>query len=479
MTLTLAIILSSLFSPTNGYNGNLFEQVKVQKEDMQHIESFTSTYFNGHDFLYIDALYDFSGTKRYYEIAYEDVGYAIYDTISKEVVEFAENSISPYHSYVNEKKLFIGPIGHFVSIDGAIVDIRTRTQLSTDEIQFLCLKQAQHDRFLLDKKNDGESNHYTTESLLLNNPPVTYSIPRAYYFQNLRKYGSNQLGTCSYIAIQMLLSYYDTFSNDDLISEIYDNPSIIANSQSIPQHTDSPGSLESFHQYLVSFGEEEYGYGLGMYPEEQRTLLQGYLNSRNFISDFSTFYDEDPEPSSYIVNLIKSAIYDGRPVIIDWSGMRLPGEPVSYGNHSVVAFEYINTYVTVNTGWNDLNVVNSSFDYVYGIIDLELSANFPNYLSDNYRLSTGQYVVEGNTHSHRHNTSMHSDYDDYLETTWQNKYLIYSSNYHRLTCWHDGYVFQQHSQNFNPDDNPCICGYYRPPLYLYVSQKEEDFLEVN
>lgn len=43
------------------------------------------------------------------------------------------------------------------------------------------------------------------------------------YFSNLQKYlPSNIVGSCSYVAIASVLSYYDNFYNDDIIPEKYE-----------------------------------------------------------------------------------------------------------------------------------------------------------------------------------------------------------------------------------------------------------------
>ena len=46
------------------------------------------------------------------------------------------------------------------------------------------------------------------------------------YFSNLvDNFGNNTHGTCSYVAIGMLLSFYDSYWNDNLIPESYDKVS--------------------------------------------------------------------------------------------------------------------------------------------------------------------------------------------------------------------------------------------------------------
>ena len=50
-----------------------------------------------------------------------------------------------------------------------------------------------------------------------------------YYFSNLKdNYGYNTMGSCGYVATAMMLSYYDTYLNDDIISPVFDVPVNIA-----------------------------------------------------------------------------------------------------------------------------------------------------------------------------------------------------------------------------------------------------------
>ena len=45
------------------------------------------------------------------------------------------------------------------------------------------------------------------------------------YFEGLQEnYPLNLLGSCTYVALTMLLTYYDTYLNDNIIPEVYDVP---------------------------------------------------------------------------------------------------------------------------------------------------------------------------------------------------------------------------------------------------------------
>lgn len=121
-------------------------------------------------------------------------------------------------------------------------------------------------------------------------PNATF-IDNAFYFDNCHYYADNDDGICGIVAAQIILNYYDTFQNDNLIDEQYD-----AVSQSTSAVTDlsgwmhSPGSGESiiyqnnqsFSDVLTDVAEDSLLINVndGMTAGEVRTLLHNYTNSR-------------------------------------------------------------------------------------------------------------------------------------------------------------------------------------------------------
>ena len=71
----------------------------------------------------------------------------------------------------------------------------------------------------------------------------------SYYFFNLREnFGNNIFGTCSYVSIGMLLSFYDTYWDDAIIPEEYDavanfnqSRQLGADFDLLPSNISSPG----------------------------------------------------------------------------------------------------------------------------------------------------------------------------------------------------------------------------------------------
>ena len=84
----------------------------------------------------------------------------------------------------------------------------------------------------------------------------------SYYFKNLREnFGNNAFGSCGYVAIGMLFSFYDAYWNDDIIPSQYDvNAQYIpsTNSNVVPYNTNSPGVKFESRDLFKELTKEEY-----------------------------------------------------------------------------------------------------------------------------------------------------------------------------------------------------------------------------
>lgn len=86
-------------------------------------------------------------------------------------------------------------------------------------------------------------------------------IENNYYFKNLHEnIGDNKYGSCAYVALGSLLSYYDIFYNDNIVPDTYTLNGVTKkfiedeyiNQLDITMCTQSPGYTESFHQFLIN-----------------------------------------------------------------------------------------------------------------------------------------------------------------------------------------------------------------------------------
>ncbi|MDE7264292.1 MAG: C39 family peptidase [Anaeroplasmataceae bacterium] len=220
-------------------------------------------------------------------------------------------------------------------------------------------------------------------------------IKESYYFQKLfHYYGFNEDNhICTIIASQILLGYYDTFQDDNIVDEMFEiNGGTRSKTKNLAEFLTSPGtgkydedsnqSDQRFRDLLIETGIEANNKdprGNGYYTDEQVNLIKKYLDSKKVTYKIN-FYQGTTEELKVnkIVNLIKSTIQSGRPIIVNGA------------EHSAVAYAYDETYVYVNDGlghfgavlWSAYTNTQSTTNYDIGAIDIEFTSS--HHHSDNY-----------------------------------------------------------------------------------------------
>lgn len=313
-------------------------------------------------------------------------------------------------------------------------------------------------------------------------PPIVPTIENYYstnkeftvdYFSNLKSnILNNVLGNCGLTAISMLLGYYDTYWNDDIILPQYDEVGILVNNNL--NNNGSPGVKDSTTFSFSSNNLADYEkiterdnfitekilqkdtdfFGLmlyyarlnGIYDSQDTdsdntnlgigydgmvAILDTYLLYNEVLSSCSTlqhnkvgnFLNQD-EMRNYIISLVEQ----GQPVIIGGNGQK---NGKSYA-HICVAYDYdpINDILIGNGGWGsgsfDLNGerlynltlnLDSYFntkiaDFYYIDIADDVVHNHPrNY----FNYTNNQYICscELETHNHKYNYVTHDTLDHY------------------------------------------------------------------
>ena len=210
------------------------------------------------------------------------------------------------------------------------------------------------------------------------------------YFNNLNSnFGNNAYGSCTYVSIGMLLSFYDSYWDDSFIPEQYDVNAYFqstlqqnADFEFPPFDVDSPGimfesnSLVSnlnMNEYLnvVSnnsntyfqfkliqlgkslFGNEKFDNStnpLGMTHSELISFLNYYLFTYRSMSSSNVLITSENSNSLMVRNYTISKIRDGIPVIL-----RAKKIGTSNSGHSFIAYDYDenNNEIYVHTGWRD------------------------------------------------------------------------------------------------------------------------------
>lgn len=207
------------------------------------------------------------------------------------------------------------------------------------------------------------------------------------YFSNLRSnYPYNTHGTCSYTALAMFLSYYDTYWDDSIIPEQYEqratfDPSNDGNADFdlVPFGTESPGLRSEDFDEVSEMTQSEYAQfvedtGNMYFQSRLMNIADDYLGSVDFDenSSFGMTYQElfglarhyvytytnlDPEftsiwgfgggrPSNRIA--VIGQLEEGNPVLIRCSSPDL-------GTHAMVAYDYDRDtdQIYVHTGWKN------------------------------------------------------------------------------------------------------------------------------
>ena len=199
-----------------------------------------------------------------------------------------------------------------------------------------------------------------------------------YYFKNLAyNFPLNSHGSCNYTAVAMLLSYFDTYWDDTIIPEQYEQISI-ASSSNLPELNTfhSPGVVSEqenvwnmsnqtytsfvystaniyFQSYLINLmlnNVELNETSLGLDLNGILQLLNKYFNKQN--KSFSDMFNMLTRVNSNdIVEFAKTHILQGRPVLL-----RLRNTNTGEG-HTVIAYDCNGNDIFVHTGWQKNSTV--------------------------------------------------------------------------------------------------------------------------
>ncbi len=291
------------------------------------------------------------------------------------------------------------------------------------------------------------------------------------YFVNLGNHiGYNEKqATCGYVALAMLLCYYDTYYNPNIVSDsytAYGNNSIspgtniepASNTTNIFDYYDFLRNHKDtcLHSYLVLKGKgallsnpqsvaANFQYEFGTSESIITSLANSYLGDLNIsnytINSISKPEGLDMDQAEEIHDFIISEINAGRPVF------------AGYNNHAQIIYGYDDTKYYVHKGYvgqeqstysHGRGLSYSTQDFAAISIHFESSPHVHsyNYFDDgvgNYYCACGTYKP---VHVH--------DYTDH--------YVYFSSNYHLSYCACGAHITELHSYRINLHNNPCVCG---------------------
>ncbi len=287
----------------------------------------------------------------------------------------------------------------------------------------------------------------------------------AYYDNLIYNYGYNSNDSCGYIALSMLLSYYDNYISDDIIDEKYDVSTNNTTNDFI-KYRISPGTLcetghehknyhtyydyilatknYNFHTYLISLGIEagvnkksDDGYPTSM--NDRIKVLKKYLDSKNIdYSIDSKQFKTSKKIKEYVIENIKK----GYPVLV--------GVKNNYNAHAVIAYEYDETndkiYCHMGDALHTRNTI-EDVEFTKYVNAMVLKINQPH-------THTNNYVVNGQTYCYC-NTHL-KVYDDIKHNY---KYTcIDSSNHHAYCSCGENFIDKhEFKRTFNSGKAKSVC----------------------
>ena len=161
---------------------------------------------------------------------------------------------------------------------------------------------------------------YDLNSTISNTVIENVTVPAGYYFANLKEnFPTNTVGSCGYIATEILLSYYDVFYNADIIPEqAYGQnmiTSVSTNSYDLRYCSNSPGPSESFNQMMID-SVAPYAGITNSATDLALTYNEMVLLLNKFMQSFSEYNYNYQVAQLLTMNSILSELDLGRPVIL-------------------------------------------------------------------------------------------------------------------------------------------------------------------
>ncbi|MBO4666941.1 MAG: hypothetical protein J5666_02265 [Bacilli bacterium] len=327
---------------------------------------------------------------------------------------------------------------------------------STEEELLHYDNQKHNLRFALQENEEGnnDQNKEVDETRILQSSTFKYR----YFINMIDNFGNNDVGSCGYVAMAMLLTYFDTYWDDNIVPSDYEVSGSMS-SLDVSYCFSSPGTnreeccpTEYLPFYDSSLGND-YGvpnnysnyknwiytnyynnslhtkliidylgvntpYGPGVGPSTFSSVFSEYFSSINY-SDY--YYIRSPvgatsaEVKSWVIDQI---VNHDRPVILGRAG------------HVAIAYDYNSAYdiVYVHNGW--LNSTHAAFYYDFDDAHTLVFTGNHNH--------SNNYIYENQSYCH---CQLNSHYHKY-------SYLIESDIQHCWICYCGAYGYENH--NFVP-----------------------------
>lgn len=314
-----------------GYNR--FDNFLFNQNDMENISDLTGIILNEEgafdELLYNIDIYSIEGANKFELLQFENE-YVIYDKEDDLIVE-NKTGFSPYNNYLDEFIIYLNTseeeTHYLYANETSIYDLNYSSVLDKNQVETFAqdLSEESGKYYLFDDYGDN--------AVLIKN---------SFYFEHLRGlHGNNTDGTCGLVAAQILLSYYDTFQNDNIIAEIYDVTTNFY--EAIGRDSvDSPGTDQNFYNYLEDFlvNNDIANSAISMNIYSEKDLIYKYVRSRGIA--FAEKWVEGnygDAMTNAASNSIRDAVNNDRPIFVGAQG------------HATVAYGYDDNYIYLYDGW--------------------------------------------------------------------------------------------------------------------------------
>lgn len=302
-----------------------------------------------------------AGNDDYTFYALAPFGYAILYNGTNGLMEacYTFDATIPIDTNTHLSYYYGGPGVYCIQKNGLLFDVLNNSFISDDDLTIALESENSVHQFERNKFEHVENSQQATRAST--SSTVTYTVESSYFY-NLVNYGNNVDGTCTVIAIQMLLGYYDVYVNNNFVANTYRY---------------GTGTTESFHTLLNSYvyGSDPLG---GIYIRDAVAGINSYLRSRNLNCNLFAVYSSQ----NAAIQRIITTVTNGQPIVASMG----KGYDAPY-NHTVLVYRVayspadpVGTAVfTVHMGWSSSSshqfVASASWFYECGFINSSCSSH--------------------------------------------------------------------------------------------------------
>lgn len=386
---------------------------EIIENDKTIIEKIVYKIFGNCEIKNCEVMYNLDKSPDYIYVEFEPTGYAIFSSVTMELMEYGLLSKCPYLDTA-AKKYYAGPTNYFYKKDNCFINaingelitmeaeeiksysnlIRQNT-IKSDAVQYVVDFNSEVMLSEVEGKLDTTSNLIITEgetTVPSFDNPIVPSLEGGvlddnyWYFLANPKYGrnydgevygdhNNKTGTCGPIAAQILLNYNNYFNDRRIIPNRFlygydDETNQVVDPETNPNYCDDPMKITSEILGSRSAGNGENDF----YAEMIRVVMKDKLNGSNlndlvsgineYLSDkipmggYTINSNSYSSSSSYDRHLIENLIANGNPVILRLSKEAMNSKKaghfvVAYGSQTYSYPNGAGTYngYVVDFGW--------------------------------------------------------------------------------------------------------------------------------